>query len=174
VRRTLDALARRGKLPRRLKIWITEFGYQTRPPDPFGTPIGRAPGLMDLSEWIAYRNRRVATYAQYTMRDNDAWQSGLRFESGRVKRKIYAAFRMPLLVRSLGGNAIEVFGGLRSASGGTAVVESKPPGGRYRSRGSVELNATGYFRRVFRVRNGFRHEFRVTINGRSREKNVSR
>ena len=32
VRRTLDALARRGKLPRALPIWITEFGYQTAHP----------------------------------------------------------------------------------------------------------------------------------------------
>jgi hypothetical protein len=174
VRSTLDALARRGKLPRRLKIWITEFGYQTRPPDPFGTPIGRAPGLMDLSEWIAYRNGRVATYAQYSLRDNDAWQSGLRFASGRVKRNVYAAFRMPLLVRSLGGNAVEVFGGLRSASGGSAQVESKPPGGRYRSRGTVAVNRAGYFRRIFRVRNGFRHTFRVTLDGRSRTKRVTR
>lgn len=130
VRKTLDALARRGKLPPRLKIWMTEFGYQTRPPDPFATPLRRAPGLMDLSEWIAFRNRRVATYAQYTLRDNPFWQSGLRFANGRAKPGVYEAFRMPLLVRSLGGNAVEVFGGLRSASGGSASVESKPPGGR--------------------------------------------
>ena len=174
VRRTLDALARRGKLPPRLKIWITEFGFQTKPPDPFGTPIRRAPALMDLSEWIAYRNPRVATYAQYTLRDNDAWQSGLRFESGRVKRDVYAAFRMPLLVRSLGGRAVEVFGALRRASGGSARVESKPPGGRYRSRGTASVNRAGYFRRVFRVRNGFHHKFRVTVNGRSRIKRVTR
>jgi hypothetical protein len=174
VRSTLDALARRGKLPRRLKIWITEFGYQTRPPDPFGTPIGRAPGLMDLSEWIAFRNSRVATYAQYTMRDNDFWQSGLRFASGRIKREVYAAFRMPLLVRALGGNRFEVFGAVRSASGGSAQVESRPPGGRYRSRGSAAVNSAGYFRRTFRVTSGILHKFRVTLNGRSRVKRVTR
>jgi hypothetical protein len=168
VRKTLDALARRGKLPRRLPIWITEFGYQTKPPDRFATPLGRAPGLMDLSEWIAYRNRRVATYAQYTLRDNPAWQSGLRFASGRAKPGVYEAFRMPLFVRSLGGSAVEVFGGLRSASGGSATVQSKPPGGRYRSRGSIPVNEAGYFRRILRVRNGFRHKFKVTVNGRSR------
>ena len=174
VRSTLNALARRGKLPGRLKIWITEFGFQTKPPDPFGTSIRRAPRLMDLSEGIAYRDPRVATYAQYTLRDNDAWQSGLRFASGRVKRHVYEAFRMPLLVRSLGGNRVEVFGALRTASGGTAQVESKPPGGRYRSRGSASVNRAGYFRRVFRVRRAFRHKFRVTLDGRSRVKRVTR
>ncbi|HEV3376538.1 MAG TPA: hypothetical protein VG126_04595 [Thermoleophilaceae bacterium] len=174
VRATLDKIARRGKLPRRLKIWITEFGYQTRPPDPFGTPIGRAPNLMDLSEWIAYRNPRVATYAQYQLCDNDFWQSGLRFQNCRVKRRVYGAFRMPLLVRALGGNRVEVFGGLRSASGGRAQVESRPKGGRYRSRGSVAVNRAGYFRRIFRVTNAVRHTFRVTLDGRSRTKRVTR
>jgi hypothetical protein len=174
VRATLDKLAARGKLPRRLKIWITEFGYQTRPPDRFGTPIRRAPGLMDLSEWIAFRDPRVASYAQYTLRDNDFWQSGLRFESGRVKRGVYDAFRMPLLVRGLGGNRFEVFGALRSAVGGSARVESRPPGGSYRSRGSVAVNRAGYFRRIFRVANGSRHKFRVTLDGRSRVKRVTR
>jgi hypothetical protein len=174
VRSTLDALARRGKLPGRMKIWITEFGFQTKPPDPFGTRIGRAPNLMDLSEWIAFRNARVATYAQYTLRDNDFWQSGLRFQSGRPKRHVYDAFRMPLLVRSLGGGRVEVFGALRSASGGSAQVESKAPGGRYRSRGSAPVNGAGYFRRIFRVTNAVRHTFRVTLDGRSRTKRVTR
>ena len=174
VRSTLDKLASRGKLPRRLKIWITEFGYQTKPPDPFGTPIGRAPNLMDLSEWIAFRNPRVATYAQYTMRDNDFWQSGLRRANGRPKRRVYEAFRMPLFVRSLGGNRVEVFGGLRSASGGSARIESKAPGGSYRSRGSASVNSAGYFRSTLRVTNAVKHTFRVTLDGRSRTKQVTR
>jgi hypothetical protein len=170
IRSTLDKLARRGKLPRRLKIWITEFGYQTKPPDPFATPIRRAPGLMDLSEWIAFRNRRVATYAQYTLRDNDAWQSGLRFETGRAKRGVYDAFRMPLLVRLLGGRRVEVFGGLRAAAGGSASIAARVPGDRYRSVGRAPLNAAGYFRRVFRVRGAAEAEYRITIGGRSRVK----
>jgi hypothetical protein len=174
VRATLDRIARRGKLPRRLKIWITEFGYQTKPPDPFGTPIGRAPNLMDLSEWIAYRNPRVATYAQYQLCDNDFWQSGLRRENCRPKRRVYEAFRMPLFVRSLGGNRVEVFGALRSASSGSAEIESKAPGGSYRSRGSASVNRAGYFRRILRVTNAVRHTFRVTLDGRSRTKRVTR
>jgi hypothetical protein len=170
MRRTLDALARRGKLPRRLPIWITEFGYQTRPPDPNATPLRRAPALMDLSEWIAFRNRRVASYSQYTLRDNSFWQGGLRFSDGRVKRGVYAAFRLPVLVRSLGANAVEVFGGGRLSAGGSAQVETKAPGASYRSLGSVPLNSAGYFRRIFRVRGASRNKFRVTIGDHRRVK----
>ena len=170
VRRTLDALARRGKLPRRLPIWITEFGYQTRPPDPNATPLRRAPSLMDLSEWIAFRNRRVATYSQYTLRDDEAWQGGLRFANGRLKRGVYAAFSLPVLVRSLGGNAVEVFGGGRGAVGVAAQVESKAPGGSYRSLGSVPVNSAGYFRRIFRLNGASRHTFRITLGNQQRVK----
>lgn len=170
VRRTLDALARRGKLPRRTPIWITEFGYQTKPPDRNATPLRRAPALMDLSEWLAFRERRVASYSQYQLRDDDFWQAGLRFADGTPKRGIYAAFRLPLYVRSLGANAVEVFGGSRSASSGSARVESSVPGGSYRVLGSVPINEAGYFRRVFRLRGGFRHKFRVTLGGETRVK----
>ena len=105
---------------------------------------------MDLSEWIAFRNRRVASYSQYSCVDDDFWQSGLCFADGRAKRRVYDAFRMPLFVRSLGGNAVEVFGGLRTP-GGSAQVESQAPGASYRSLGSASVNSAGYFRRIFRV-----------------------
>jgi hypothetical protein len=171
VRRTLDALARRGKLPRRLPIWITEFGYQTRPPDPNATPLRRAASLMDLSEWIAFRNRRVASYSQYTLRDDEAWQGGLRFANGQAKRGVYAAFSLPVFVRSLGGNAVEVFGGGRGASpGASAQIESKAPGASYRSLGSAAVNSAGYFRRVFRLNGASRHRFRVTLGDDRRVK----
>jgi hypothetical protein len=170
MRRTLDALARRGKLPRRLPIWITEFGYQTRPPDPNATPLRRAPSLMDLSEWIAFRNRRVASYSQYTLRDDDFWQGGLYFADGDPKRGVLSAFRLPVFVRSLGANAVEVFGGGRLRAGGSAQVEAKAPGASYRSLGSVALNSAGYFRRIFRLRGATRSKFRVTLGDHTRVK----
>jgi hypothetical protein len=182
VRATLDRLARRGKLPRRLPIWITEFGYQTRPPDPFGARLRRAANFMDESEWIAFRNPRVRAYSQYTLFDAppksggprflrwSSWQAGLRFLNGDRKPKVYDAFRMPLFVRLRGPSAVEVFGGRRDLSGGTALVESKARGGRYRSRGSIPVRRTGYFRRVIRLRGAARHTFRVTLDGESRTK----
>ena len=77
---------------------------------------------------------------------------------------------MPLLIRPLGANAVEVFGGTRSGSAGSARVESKAPGASYRSLGFVPVNEAGYFRRIFRVKGGFRHKFRVTLDGNTRIK----
>ena len=181
LRATIDALARRGKLPRRLPIWITEFGYQTKPPDPLqGTPLKRAAAFMDESEWIAFRNPRVAAYSQYTLFDDpprpgpgvlrwSSWQAGIYFASGKRKPSVFSAFRLPVYVRKLSGNRVEIFGGRRIA-GETATVEAKAPGGSYRSIGSVAVNQAGYFRRVFKVKSASRSRYRVTIDGVSRVK----
>jgi hypothetical protein len=183
VTKMTDALARRGKLPRRLPLWITEFGYQTRPPDPvFGVSLKRAAGFMDVSEWIAFRNSRVASYSQYTLLDDaprsggrpfqrwSTWQSGLRFADGRAKPRVYGAFQLPFLVRSLGPDAVELFGGGRGAPGQVARVQAKVRGGRYRSLANVPVNEAGYFRRIVRLKGAFRQTFRVTLGGLTRTK----
>jgi hypothetical protein len=180
--RTLDAIARRGRLPRRLPVWITEFGFQTNPPDPFQFAIRRVPGLMDESEWIAFRNRRVRSYSQYSIRDDpprangssllsySSFQMGLRFHTGRKKPGVYEAFPMPAFVRLLGGNRVEVFGGLRAGGAPRASIAARVRGGSYRSVGSAPLNSAGYFRKVFRVRRAADSKYRIAIGGRTRHK----
>ena len=182
VRATIDALARRGKLPRRLPIWMTEFGFQTKPPDPiFGASLARAASFMDESEWIAFRNRRVASYSQYTLFDDpprpgsgplrwSSWQAGIRFRDGKAKPKVYDAFRLPVFVRTIGANKVEVFGARRTLSGGSAQIEVRRKGGRYRSLGSATVNQAGYFKRVFKLKGAATHKFRVTLDGLSRVK----
>jgi hypothetical protein len=185
VTRTIDALARRGKLPRRLPVWITEYGFQTNPPDPFQYPIGKVPGYMDESEWLAFRNPRVKSVDQYQLVDDKlnpvrgfrryaSFQQGLRFANGRAKRAIYAAWRMPAFVR-VRGSRVEVFAGLRSAARGTRVlVESRARGRRYRRLGTGTVNASGYFRKIFRVSGAGGRTYRITIAGRSRLKRAAR
>lgn len=183
VAKTLDALARRKKLPKRLRIWISEFGYQTNPPDPsYGVRLKRAAAFMDLGEWIAFRNRRVASYSQYTVIDDlprsggrpfqrwSTWQSGLRFSDGRPKPRVYGAFQLPFLVRSIGGNVVELFGGGRGGPGQTARIEAKRRGGRYRVVASITTNRAGYFRQILPLKNAFRQTFRVTLGGLTRVK----
>jgi hypothetical protein len=182
LRATIDALARRGKLPSRTPIWITEFGFQTKPPDPLqGAPLKRAAAFMDESEWIAFRNARVASYSQYRLFDDpprpgsgplrwSSWQAGLRFRDGRQKPQVYDAFRLPVFVRALSRNRVEIFGARRSLSGGTAQIESKARGASYRPLGTAEVNQTGYFRRVFKVNGAARRKYRVTLDGISRVK----
>ncbi len=171
-----DKLARRGKLPRRLPLWITEYGFQTNPPDFTQNPIARVPGYMDESEYIAFRNPRVRSYSQYTLLDEPlsaVWQAGLRFHNGRAKPGVYDAFRMPAFVRTPSVTKAEVWGGLRTASGSTATIESRVGHGAYSQLGTAQLNSAGYFRKTFSVKNSNKRTYRITIGGHSRVKRPS-
>jgi len=123
----------------------------------------------------------VATYSQYTLYDDpprpgsgvlrwSSWQAGLHFLGGERKPQVYDAFSLPVFVRKLSGNRVEIFGGRRALSSGTAQIESKAPGASYRSLGTAALNEAGYFRRVFKVNDAARRKYRVTLDGISRVK----
>jgi hypothetical protein len=184
VSRVLNALSRRKKLSRRRPIWITEYGFQTNPPDIFQFPIRRVPGYMDTSEWIAFRNGRVKSVDQFSLKDERlkgrgfrryaAFQQGLRFSNGKKKKGVYAAWRMPAYVRAR-GRRVEVFAGLRSAARGTAVaVYSRRKGHHYRKLGSGRVNVRGYFRKVFHVSGASHRVYRIKIAGHSRTKHPAR
>jgi hypothetical protein len=176
VTRLLDQLGsrRRFTIRRGMPLWITEFGFQTDPPDDLsGAPIRRVPGYMGESEWLAFRNSRVASYSQYPLVDDRGgggsnrtvgFQSGLRFADGRAKPGVYRAFELPFHVRRVSRTTVEVFGGVRNASGGTVEVQSRR-GRSYSRLGTARLSSRGYFRRTFRA-SGTRY-FRFVAAGRA-------
>jgi len=125
--RLLDAAARLRRIPRGLPIHYTEFGFQTNPPDlVFGLPPARQAEYVNQSDWIAYRNPRVRTVAQYKLVDDavvSSFQSGLRFWDGRPKPG-YDAYRLPLWITRKGSSRLRVYGQLRPlAPGASATVQ---------------------------------------------------
>lgn len=178
ITKMADKLASKGKLPRHLPLWITEFGFQTNPPDRLQDRLQKVAGYMDKSEWITFRNPRVASYAQYTLRDEPlsaSWQAGLRFNNGKAKKYVYDAFRQPVYARALSSSRVEVFGASRLAAGATATIESRTGKKKsFQPLGSATLNAAGYFRKTFSVRGAADRTYRITIDGRSRDKSAVR
>ena len=184
VTRALDRVARRGRLAGRRPIWITEFGFQTNPPDRFQIPIGRVPGYMDYSEYLAFRNRRVVSHSQYTLVDDPLraagpdrfsnFQQGIRFSNFKKKPGVYRAWEMPLYVKTGRGNRLGVFGGLRNASPGTRVSLQVKTGGSYRNLATSSTNSRGYFSLTRRVRRASRATVKVTIGSFTRAKRASR
>jgi len=184
VTRALDRVARRGRLARGRSIWITEFGFQTNPPDRFQIPISRVPGYMDFSEYVAFRNRRVASYAQYTLVDDplrppgpdrfSSFQQGLRFANFNRKPGVYRAWEMPLHVKAGRGSRLGVFGGLRNATAGTRVSLKVKTGRSYRTLATARTNSRGYFSVTRRVRGASRATVKATIGSFTRAKRASR
>ena len=169
--KALNRLGRKNRVKKaRMKVWVTEFGFQTNPPDPFQTPIGKVPGFLGLSEWLAYRNPRVATHSQYLLRDvedNAGFQTGIRFAGGKAKPGVYKAYRLPLYVRHRGGRKVEVWGGIRAAGKGRRVTVQVRRGGNWRKLGTATTAKRGYFRKSFRVSKAGTRKYRFKAGNRT-------
>lgn len=178
ITRLLDLARRRGRIGgRKLPFWNTEFGYQSTPPDRFQTRLSRIPAFINEAEWMSFRNRRVASFSQYTLvddplgRDTDrfgSWQGGLRFSSGRIKRGPYAAYRLPFFVRLLGPGAVEVWGAARPTGAGASVQVLQRRGkSAYKNLGGPisVTNVRGYFRARFRIARAARRTYKFQSAG---------
>ena len=132
--RTVDAVNFRWGSDNEPEIWITEYGYQTDP-DPFiAVSYFRQAAWNSWAESLAYRNRRIASFAQFLLYDDRpdmtpglkrrrrwaTWQSGLLSADGEPKHAL-EEFSRPIYVRSAGGGEVTVFGALRPAAPGTVV-----------------------------------------------------
>jgi hypothetical protein len=77
-------------------LWITEYGYQTNPPDPhFGVSWGLQARYLTQAFAIARKNPRIAMMLWFLVRDEPnlgGWQSGLLTKDGR-RKPAFAAFQ---------------------------------------------------------------------------------
>ncbi len=76
------------------RIWITEYGYETSPPDTtFGVPWSRQAAYVTSAVEIARRNPRVDMLIWFLLRDEArfrGWQSGLVSATGVIKPSFWA------------------------------------------------------------------------------------
>jgi Glycosyl hydrolase catalytic core len=84
-----------GKKP----IWITEYGWQTNPPDKFfGVAWSKQASYLTQAFAVARKNPRITMMLWFLLRDEPnlaGWQSGLETTAG-LKKPAYAAFaRLP-------------------------------------------------------------------------------
>ena len=107
------------------RVWLTEYGYQTNPPDRL---LGVSPAKQAL--YLAEAARRVATLPRvdllvhYLYRDEPSlgrWQSGLTTVTGQAKPALAAAM-LPLAQVSRKGSSTVVWGQVRPGSGAQQYV----------------------------------------------------
>ena len=81
------------------RLWITEYGYQTKPPDPlFGVSWANQARYLTKAFAVARRNPRITMMLWFLLRDEtrlSGWQSGLFTAGGKPKPAYYAFARMP-------------------------------------------------------------------------------
>ena len=83
------------------RIWITEYGYQTNPPDRiFGVTPARQAQYLTQAYGIAKRSPRIDMLLWFLLRDEtrvlvrEGWQSGLLYSGGRRKPSFVAFQRL--------------------------------------------------------------------------------
>jgi hypothetical protein len=78
----------------RKRLWITEYGYQTRPPDRmFGVPFKTQAKYVHQAYGIARKTRRIDMVVWFLIRDErrlSGWQSGVLSVRGKRKPAFYA------------------------------------------------------------------------------------
>jgi hypothetical protein len=148
LERALDRSVRAWGSRRQFPIYFTEYGYQTRPPDPYQvvTTAQQAEYLND-ADYMAWRDRRVRSVGQFLLFDSapdprftkhefgywDTFQTGLLFQNGKPKPS-FGAYRIPIWVPSPSfrrGSPVFVWGQIRPASAGartTALVQWRAGG----------------------------------------------
>ncbi len=158
VHRLMDRAAKLGRIPTGRGIYLTEFGFQTNPPDGnFGLTLGRHAAAINEAERLYFGDPRVKSISQFELYDvpaapredpdQDKYTTGLRFLDGTPKPAL-TAFRIPLVVTRLARDEVEVWGQARPAEGPTDMTITLSPGrgGPFRAVRTVRTNPAGYFR----------------------------
>jgi hypothetical protein len=155
----LDRLIRevRRNFPRK-RIWLTEYGYQTNPPERW---LGVSPALQALyagaASLRAYQAPLVDMLIHFMIQDDGrpaGWQSGLRKLNGAAK-PAYNAFKVPLAQVSRSGARTIVWGQVRPRSGRQPYRLQQWRNGGWRWVGSRRFTGTrGFFQRTLHAPRG--------------------
>jgi Cellulase (glycosyl hydrolase family 5) len=143
LERALNLAAGAGAINGGIPIYLTEFGVQSKPNRYLGVSVAKQAEYDAISEYIAYRDPRVAAFSQYLLRDGAVggrpgsgvhggfvgFQSGLEYISGAPK-PLYFAWPIPLVVSKV-RHGVSLWGLVRPTSGATKVtILVKRPGAR--------------------------------------------
>ena len=85
---------------RRVRVWVTEYGYQTNPPDRIvGVTLSKQAKYLTQAAAIVRANPRIDVFLWFLLRDEErlgGWQSGLTTFDGKRKPS-FNAFRRAVL-----------------------------------------------------------------------------
>jgi hypothetical protein len=134
------------------QFWVTEFSWDSKPPDPAGVPTKLLKRWVPQALYQMWRNG-VSLVTWFSLRDESPtvspYQSGLFYAGGRAKPYL-RGFRFPLVAFPRRGG-IYVWGRTPAGAPGRVVVERLAPGGTWKRLGNLTTNRFGIFERTFRA-----------------------
>jgi hypothetical protein len=174
--RGLDRAASAGALPRRLPVYVSEFGVQSYPDTQFGVRLSTQSDFRSIGERMAWSNARVKSFSQYLLRDDPPeagahgkFESGLFLYAGSVAKPAYFGFRLPLVVTKEKGSHVALWGFVRPAQGraGSLAIQVKDRRGGWKKLATQRYGAGGYWQRGATTKAGrqWRVEWRDPATG---------
>ena len=154
LHRLLNGAARHGRIGGGKGIFVTEFGFQTRPPDPFGVSWSSQARLINESDRLFFSDQRIRSVAQYEVTDvpqRNQFNTGLRSAGGQ-RKPAYAAYRVPIVVSRRSASSVEVYGQARPSRllrGGPVTrveVQMSRGGGAFTTVAQPLTNRRGIFK----------------------------
>jgi hypothetical protein len=140
------------------RIWLTEYGYQTNPPDrALGVSPKRHARYVATAAERVYFAPKVDMLIQFLVRDDTApqgWQSGF-FTARGVKKPAYRAFRLPLVQTFRRGTLTTFWGQVRPRAGHQQYRLRHFRAGRWWWLGAMRsTDAHGFFSATVRAGRG--------------------
>jgi hypothetical protein len=132
---------------KRTPLWITEFSWDSNPPDPEGLPMSTEKQWIPEALYQAWLHE-VPVFMWYSLEDTSQDQAGLYFageNAAKLKPKpeMYA-FRFPFVAIREGGR-LTFWGRTPNAKGGKVVLQAKE-GKRWKRFATVGADSAGIFR----------------------------
>jgi hypothetical protein len=167
----LDRLHRMGRLkgPKRMPLYVDEYGYQTNPPD---KTSGIPPALQDLYDqrgaYLAWRDSRIKLLGQYIWYDEPkvggsyaSWQSGVRYVNGKAKPSL-KHFPIPFAIDAKHNR---LWGQVRSGGRHKVTVQQRAKGAsKWKTIKRPNTDARGYWTLKRKLRSGTSYRF---LNGKT-------
>jgi hypothetical protein len=144
----------------RTGLWLTEYGYQTNPPDRLlGVSYGLQATYIAAAALRVWQQPGATVLIQFLVRDEPnvgGWQSGL-LTAGGTEKPSFHAFALPLAQVSRQGARAVLWGQVRPGSGTRAYVLQWFTGGVWRALGAAaHTDRSGTFQRTVTLPRGAR------------------
>ena len=182
IKALLDQAVAQGKVRPRgpLQFWVTEFSYDSNPPDPKGVPLNlqrRWTAEAIFRSWLA----GATNFVWFLLRDQpraperSSAAQGTSFDSGlyfRCKngpacdtpKPALQAFRFPFVAYVDKRGGVSIWGRTPTGARGTVRIEQKRKGG-YRKIATVKADGYGIVQRKLRLPKGRRGAIRARASG---------
>ena len=151
----LDTLTRKRRMRAstgRFRVYLTEYGYITFPPNrKYGVSLAKQSVFNAQSAYVSWLMRsRIKLLTQYEFNDDRTFPTGLRFNNGSPKTAFFT-FTTPFFIDTRRGLARARFWGQVRPDAQRSVVIQIKRGAAFSNVATLSTDAGGYFTRVMRA-----------------------